>query len=126
LFVEQYRPWEYHVSFHVKNVIRAIHQYNHKTLVYCCRDAELSGRLWIRLSQILLPSYRRALEQVLFLIDVEHRGNLLTMNHFFADNLRKARDRIMRKLTSLQSWATDYAQKEPLLRLEDIIAEIFE
>jgi hypothetical protein len=123
LFVEQSRAWQYHASFHVKNVIRAIHEYNHKALVYCCKDVELSERLWSRLSQLLLPSYTKALEQVHFLIEVEQHGNLLTMNHYFADNLRKAReDRIKRKLFSLQSWATDDAQREPLLRLKDTIA----
>lgn len=50
LFVEQSRAWQYHASFHVRNVIRAIHEYNHKALVYCCKDIELSERLWGRLS----------------------------------------------------------------------------
>jgi hypothetical protein len=45
------------------------------------------------------------------------------MNHYFADNLRKAReDRIRRTLISLQSWATDDAQREPLLCLKDTVA----
>jgi hypothetical protein len=47
----------------------------------------------------------------------------MTMNHYFADNLSKAReDRIKRQLVSLQSWTTSDAQKEPLLRLKDTIA----
>ena len=94
-----------------------------KALVYCCRDAELSERLWVGLSQLLLSSYKRALEQVLFLIDVEQKGNLLAMNHYFADNLRKAReDRIKRKLMSLQSCATGDGNGEPLLSFRDTIA----
>ena len=106
----------------MKKVIRAIHEYNHKALIYCCRDTELSERLWARLSQLLLPSYGRALEHVHFLIDVEQKGNLLTMNHYFADNLRKAReDRIKRKLMNLQSWTTADTLREPLLRLNDTI-----
>lgn len=65
----------------------------------------------------------KALEEVQFLIEVEQHGDLLTMNHYFADNLRKDReDRIRRQLMSLQSWAIDDAQKEPLLRLKDTIA----
>jgi hypothetical protein len=50
LFVEQSRAWQYHASFHVKNIIRAIHEYNHKALVHCCKDVELSERLSVRLS----------------------------------------------------------------------------
>ncbi len=123
LFSEQSRKWEYYASCHVKEVIRNIHQFNHKALYYCCRDRVLSERLWARLAQLLLPSYRQALNQVSFLVNVEQSGNLLTMNHYFADNLRKAReDRMKRRLADLQSWATSDTQREPLLRLQDTIA----
>jgi hypothetical protein len=44
------------------------------------------------------------------------------MNHYFADNLRKAReDRIKKQLVNLQSWTTNDSLKQPLLRLEDTI-----
>lgn len=85
----------------------------------------LSERLWARLSQLLLPLYKKALDQVAFLIATEQHGSLMTMNHYFADNLRKAReDRIKQRLLSLNSWTTDDAQKEPLLRLTDTIAAL--
>ncbi|TVY17611.1 Interferon-induced GTP-binding protein Mx2 [Lachnellula arida] len=123
LFAEQSQWWEYYANCHVKKVIQKIHQFNHKALCYCCKDSILSERLWTRLAQLLLPSYREALNQVSFLVSVEKDGNLMTMNHYFADNLRKAReDRITRQLLNLQSWSTSDAQKEPLLRLKDTIA----
>ncbi|KAH8588522.1 interferon-induced GTP-binding protein Mx1 [Bisporella sp. PMI_857] len=123
LFSEQSRRWEYYANSHVKEVIQKIHQFNYKALCYCCKDRMLSERLWARLAQLLLPSYGEALKQVSFLVNAEQNGNLITMNHYFADNLRKAReDRIRRRLVSLQSWTTSDPQKEPLLRLKDTIA----
>ncbi|KAH7412555.1 P-loop containing nucleoside triphosphate hydrolase protein [Cadophora sp. MPI-SDFR-AT-0126] len=123
LFLEQSRGWEYFARQHVEAVIRTIHMFNHKALFYCGKDALLSQRLWSRLSQLLLPKYRRALDHVSFLVQVEQDGHPMTMNHYFADNLRKAReDRIRLQLIGLQSWTTNDVQKEPLLRLKDTIA----
>ncbi|PVH86671.1 hypothetical protein DL98DRAFT_449952 [Cadophora sp. DSE1049] len=123
LFLEQSRGWGFFARQHVEAVIRTIHTFNHKVLFYCGKDAVLSQRLWTRLSQLLLPTYKKALDHVSFLVQVEQDGHPMTMNHYFADNLRKAReDRIRRQLISLQSWTTDDVQKEPLLRLKDTIA----
>ncbi|KAI9830639.1 MAG: hypothetical protein M1819_005449 [Sarea resinae] len=123
LFFEQSRRWGYYAYYHVKEVIRNIHQFNHKALCYCCKDRIISERLWARLSELLLPSYKEALNHVSFLVNVEQSGNLMTLNHYFADNLKKAREnRIKRQLINLESWTTSDAQKEPLLRLKDTIA----
>jgi hypothetical protein len=122
LFSEQSQSWKYFASGHVEKVVQTIHHFNHKVLQYCCKDVALSKRLWGRLSQLLLPRYKKALDQAIFLVHVEQQGNLLTMNHYFADNLRKAReDRIKKQLVNLQSWTTDDPLKQPLLRLEDTI-----
>ncbi|KAL5325396.1 hypothetical protein ACEPPN_006521 [Leptodophora sp. 'Broadleaf-Isolate-01'] len=123
LFLEQSRGWGFYARQHVEAVIQTIHKFNHKALFYCGRDAVLSQRLWTRLSQLLLPTYKKALDHVSFLVQVEQAGHPMTMNHYFADNLRKAReDRIKRQLINFQSWKTDDVQKEPLLRLKDTIA----
>ena len=122
LFSEQSKSWEFFASGHMENVVQAIHHFTCKALQHCCKDAALSKRLWGRLSQLLLPRYKLALDQAIFLIKVEQQGNLLTMNHYFADNLRKAReDRIKKQLVNLQSWTTNDSLKQPLLRLEDTI-----
>jgi hypothetical protein len=123
LFSEQSRRWGYYANCHVKEVIRNIHQFNHKALRYCCKDRILSERLWTRLALLLLPLYREALSQVSKLVNIEQGGNLMTMNHYFANNLAKAReDRIKRQLINLKSWTTSDENKEPLLRLKDTIA----
>ncbi|KAL3420693.1 dynamin family protein [Phlyctema vagabunda] len=107
LFLEQSQSWKSFASGHVENVVLTIHHFNHKALQYCCKDATSSKKLWARLSQLLLPKYKKSLDHAKFLVDVERQGNLLTMNHYFADNLRKAReDRIKKQLIDLQSWAT--------------------
>ena len=78
LFAEQSHSWKYFASRHVENVVQTIHHFNHKALQLCCKDTALSKKLWGRLSQLLLPRYKKALDQVIFLISVEQQGNLLT------------------------------------------------
>jgi hypothetical protein len=122
LFAEQSRAWGFYAQTHVMEVIRKIHHFNYKVLQYCCQDDALCERLWERLLQPLLPSYEKALHQTSFLIEVERHGNLMTMNHYFAENVRKAREeRLKLRLETLNSWQTNDAQKEPLLRVKDIL-----
>ena len=125
LFAEQSRAWGFHAQNHVTKVIRKIHHFNHEVLRYCCNDDALCERMWERLLQPLLPSYEKALQQASFLVDIERHGNLITLNHYFADNVRKAREgRLKVKLEALNSWQTDGEPSEPLLRLKDILGVV--
>ncbi|KAL2068602.1 hypothetical protein VTL71DRAFT_14939 [Oculimacula yallundae] len=123
LFLEQSRGWGFFARKHVEAIIQSIHIFCHEALLYCGKDTVLSQRLWTRLSQLLLPTYRKALDHATFLVQVEQDGHPMTMNHYFADNLRKAReDRVRRQFANFQTWATKDPQKEPLLRLKDTLA----
>ena len=122
LFKEQSQAWSFHAQNHVIKVIRVIHRFNFCALEYCCNDERISERIWGKLIRHLLPSYEKALQQVSYLVDIEHDGNLLTMNHYFANNVRKCREeRVRAKFQSFQSWETEDLKREPLLRLSDIM-----
>jgi hypothetical protein len=69
------------------------------------------------------------LQQASFLVEIERHGNLMTTNHYFAENVRKAREaRLKLQLEALNSWQTEAGNLrktegagEPLLRLKDIL-----
>ncbi len=125
LFAEQSRAWGFHAQNHVTKVIHKIHHFNYKVLQYCCNDDALCARLWDKLLQPLLPSYEKALQQASFLVEVERHGNMMTMNHYFAENVRKAREaRLKLQLEALNSWQTEDEHREPLLRLKDILGVV--
>ena len=132
LFTEQSRAWGFHALNHVIKVIRKIHHFNYKVLQYCCNDDALCERLWDKLLQPLLPSYEKAVQQASFLVEIERHGNLMTTNHYFAENVRKAREaRLKLQLEALNSWQTDAGNLwktegagEPLLRLKDILGVV--
>ena len=108
LFAEQSRAWGFHALNHVTKVISKIHHFNYKVLQYCCNDDALCERLWDKLLQPLLPSYEKAIQQASFLVEIERHGNLMTTNHYFAENVRKAREtRLKLQLEALKSWQTE-------------------
>lgn len=125
LFAEQSRAWGFYAHCHVTKVIYSIHRFNHKVLQYCCNDEILCEKLWEKLVQPLLPSYKQAFQQVSFLVEVERHGNLMTMNHYFAENVRKSREaRLKLQFEALNSWSTEDGEREPLLRLKDILGVV--
>jgi hypothetical protein len=131
LFAEQSRAWGFHALNHVTRVIRKIHHFNYKVLQYCCNDDALCERLWEKLLQPLLPSYEKALQQASFLVEIERHGNLMTTNHYFAENVRKAREaRLKVQFEALKSWQIEGSSwkidgdREPLLRLKDILGVV--
>jgi hypothetical protein len=131
LFAEQSRAWGFHALNHVTQVICKIHHFNYKVLQYCCNDDALCERLWGKLLQPLLSSYEKAVQQASFLVEIERHGNLMTTNHYFAENVRKAREaRLKLQLEALNSWQTEgnlwktEGGGEPLLRLKDVLGVV--
>ena len=46
--------------------------------------------LWAVLIEDIIPIYKKAIDQVKFIIRTEREGNLITTNHYFSENLEKA------------------------------------
>lgn len=106
-------------------MIRKIHHFNHEVLQHCCNNYALCEQLWDKLVQPLLPSCEKAFQQASFLVEIEHHGNLMTTNHYSAENVRKARgDRLKLQLEALNSWQTEDQNREPLSLLRDILGVV--
>ncbi|CAN9393124.1 unnamed protein product [Alternaria alternata] len=45
----------------------------------------------------MIPIYKKAIDQVKFIIRTEREGNLITTNHYFSENLEKARAERLKK-----------------------------
>lgn len=122
LFCELSSPWEDIALSHVEDAITELHAFAQRVLSHVCADPQVVQNLWQRLTPMLIQSYQSCIRHVEFLVSVESTGKLITLNHYFADNLRKRRlDRIENKLKSLKSWVTNDDDKEPLLRLRDTL-----
>ncbi|KAK3390257.1 P-loop containing nucleoside triphosphate hydrolase protein [Podospora didyma] len=91
-FRAQAKKWPDIVRSHVKVVIVLIHSAIEGFLETIFVDRRMREELWqTALLDQLLEAYRRALDHAQFLIDIELNGRPNTVNHYFNDNLQKAR-----------------------------------
>ena len=74
---------------YVSDVIVIIHRFIATALGSICCDDTMKAPLLGMLSEGLLSRYRKAVQHVEFLLEVERNGTPMTMNHYFNDNLEK-------------------------------------
>ncbi|KAG9572223.1 dynamin GTPase, partial [Aureobasidium melanogenum] len=91
-------------------------------LRHVCPTARVREGIMSVLMEPLLDIYRRALEQVQFVLRVEH-SNPQTINHYFNDNLEKSRQKRLRasleKHTTVQT--NGYGVPRSTIALDDIV-----
>lgn len=122
LYHEQIKNWRYYTLDHMNKVIDAIHSFIRNMLELVCSDRQIYERLWAVLSPQVVESYRKALDHVTLLLEVEEAGNMRTLNHYFALTLNKLRlRRVTKRLALAKSWTTPSEGSEPLLRLTDVL-----
>ena len=91
-FREQARKWAPIANAHVRTVIIMVHFFIKQLLSTVFVDARMRDELWDSvLLDTLVNAYIRALDRVKYLIGIELRSCPSTYNHYFADNLQKAR-----------------------------------
>lgn len=122
LVYDQTSSWAYHALAHVTKVIERIHRCIHDLLKHLCPDRSVHSRLWTFLWPRLFRTYTAAIEHTNFLVEVERNGYPITLNHYFAQTMnRRRRVRIEDRLKKMKAWHTEDDDRQPLLRLEDIL-----
>ncbi|KAH0360172.1 dynamin GTPase, partial [Aureobasidium melanogenum] len=99
----QSEKWEPLAHGYILDVIHLAHRFVTTLLRHVCPTARVREGIMSVLMEPLLDIYRRALEQVQFVLRVEH-SNPQTINHYFNDNLEKSRQKRLR--ASLEKHAT--------------------
>ena len=122
LYHEQIKNWRYYTLDHMNKVLKAIHSFIRQLLEFVCSDHQICERIWAVLSPHVVDSYKRALEHVTLLLQVEEAGNMRTLNHYFTLTLNKLRlQRVTKRLASAKSWTATSEGNEPLIRLTDAL-----
>lgn len=125
LFFEQTRSWHFYSIQHVRNIVFHVHGFIRELLGFLCEEHGVANRIWAKLGMELRNTYTKALEHATFLVEVERTGNLITLNHYFADIVQKRRlARVEKRLKDLRTWTTNDDQKDTLLRLEDTLSAL--
>lgn len=70
-----------------------VHHFIAEVIKEICPDPKVLEQLWDNfLLEELHKSYKRAMDQAKWLLEIEREGNPLTMNHYFNDNLQKVQN----------------------------------
>ncbi|KAF5232762.1 hypothetical protein FAUST_8549 [Fusarium austroamericanum] len=88
-FKEQSKKWRPLTQAHVSNAILIVHHFIRTVLDSCCPDPLIRGQLWEFLLEDLQKRYRRAIDHVEFLLEVEFEGKSMTYDPNFNDALSR-------------------------------------
>ncbi|CEI68579.1 hypothetical protein FVEN_g5276 [Fusarium venenatum] len=86
-FKEQSKKWRPMTQAHVSNAILIVHHFIRTVLDSCCPDPLIRGPLWEFLFEDLQKRYRRAIDHVEFLLEVEFEGKSITYDPNFNQSL---------------------------------------
>ncbi|CAD0115337.1 unnamed protein product [Aureobasidium uvarum] len=119
----QSEKWEPLAHGYILDVVHLAHRFVTTLLRHVCPTPRGREGIMSVLMEPLLEIYRRALEQVQFVLRVEH-SNPQTINHYFNDNLEKSRQKRLR--ASLEKHATVQASPfggvpRSTIALDDIV-----
>lgn len=90
-FQAQATNWDEAATRHVKGAALVIHRFLYTLLEALVADQRMREELWTSLQDDLLKGYRRACDHAKFIINTELNGRPITYNHYFNDNLQRAR-----------------------------------
>jgi len=91
-FKEQTKKWEDITLSHVSDVISLVHRFIVKLIESCVPEESVRNDIWdCILTEELCAAYKQAMDHARFLLRVEREGTLVTYNHYFNNNLQRAR-----------------------------------
>ena len=95
---EQSKNWEGLALNYINSIVLVVHRFICNLLGIICPDDRLRSNLFSLMIESLLEKYKKAIDHVKFILLVERSGTPLMMNHYFAENLVKARQERVRSL----------------------------
>lgn len=89
LMKKQSMKWISFAHGYISDVITMVHGFILKALKSVCHDDRVCRNLLSVMMDSLLEKYKKAMEKVDFLLDIERTGTPMTLNHYLNDNLQK-------------------------------------
>ena len=114
----QAQRWRPFALGYISDVINTVHGFIKALLENTCSEEGIRSRIFSALVEDLLNGYKAAYTQVETLLSLELEGTPFTLNHYFNDNLEKARYDRLRK--DLEPQAFQVSNSEPAVKLKDI------
>ncbi|KAL1614812.1 hypothetical protein SLS54_009469 [Diplodia seriata] len=117
----QSENWDSLALGYISDIVYMTDCFLDKLLDLVCPDGRTLDRLKELLADDLLARYKKAFEQVRFILEVERNNMPGTANHYFNDNLEKCRQRRVRNLAINKSHNANGLQ---VVRVNDVITSM--
>ncbi|KAF3481538.1 dynamin family protein [Arthroderma uncinatum] len=121
---EQSKKWDLVALGYISDIMVMTHSYVLCLLEAICVDERIKSGLVSVLMDGLLDRYRKARDQVVFLLNIERSSPPATLNDYFSDNLHKRRQErfksaIAQRAISVPS--ASFGENEQAVRVRDLI-----
>lgn len=125
VFQEQSKNWDGLALAYISDVIRVVHSFTNDLLSALCPDRRVRSNLWTLITDELLERYEKAMSHTRFILDVERKGTPLTTNHYFNDNLQKARVERLKSALKDQAVTVKFSNEHRVMvKMDAIVSSV--
>ncbi|CVL13641.1 related to RBTMx2 protein [Fusarium proliferatum] len=118
-FQEQSIYWQKMATVYLSKVILSVHKFILGALGKVCHEPRILDELISGLMGDLLARYKDGMNQAIHLVDIERHKKPYTLNHYFNENLQKARNDRINKVLKKKAWI-DENKMLHVVKLDDI------
>ncbi|PNP61188.1 hypothetical protein FNYG_14105 [Fusarium nygamai] len=118
-FQEQSIYWQKMATEYLSKVILSVHKFILGALGKVCYETRILDELISGLMADLLARYQDGMNQAIHLVHIERHKKPYTLNHYFNENLQKARNERINKALSKKAWNDEYTGQK-VVKLDDI------
>jgi hypothetical protein len=118
-FQEQSIYWQKMATQYLSKVILSVHKFILGALGKICYETRILDELISGLMADLLARYQDGMNQAIHLVHIERHKKPYTLNHYFNENLQKARNDRMNKALKKKAWK-DKDTGQQVVKLDDI------
>nr|RBQ85424.1 hypothetical protein FVER53263_13994 [Fusarium verticillioides] len=118
-FQEQSIYWQKMATVYLSKVILSVHKFILGALGKVCHESRILDELISGLMRDLLVRYKDGMNRAIYLVDIERHKKSYTLNHYFNENLQKARNDRIDKVVKEKAWS-DGNTGHQVVKLDDI------
>jgi GTPase SAR1 family protein len=118
-FQEQSIYWQKMATQYLSKVILSVHKFILGALRKICYETHILDELISGLTPDLLAKYQDGMNRAIHLVHIERHKKPYTLNHYFNENLQKARNDRINKALKKKSWS-DKDTAQQVVKLDDI------
>ncbi|KAH7187240.1 dynamin family protein [Fusarium oxysporum] len=118
-FQEQSIYWQNMATQYLSKVIISVHKFILGALAKVCYESRVLDELISGLMADLLARYQDGMNQAIHLVHIERHKKPYTLNHYFNENLQKARNDRTNRALEKKAW-NDKETGRPVVKLDDI------